>query len=154
LARCDSGHDDCDLDVGTELPGVDLPSIQLRFGVSGISGQFEIDTCCVRPNSHLAFEDRSSSLVIPSFTKGIVSIGCFCRCHGDPICDGLLDVVDVVRTISTAFRGSVVPRDQDCTQSRTDVDNSESTDAADVVLMIRAVFGGELVETLFQNPCN
>lgn len=154
LSSDDAGHEDVDLDAATEIPGVNPPSFQLRFDVSGIAGQFEIDTCCVRPNSHLAFVNRNTEIVLPSFTKGIVSIGCFCRCHGDPVCNGQLDIVDVVQTINIAFRGAVVPRDQDCTHSRADVDASGATTVSDVVLMIRVVFDGESIETIFTNPCN
>jgi hypothetical protein len=142
------------MEPGPELAGVTSPSFRFQFDVTTVPGQFEIDTCCVRPNNHLAFVDYTASVVFPSFTKGIVSIGCFCRCHGDPVCDGQADIVDLVETINVAFRGISIPRDQDCTHSRTDVDASGATAVSDVVLMIRAVFDGESIETVFTNPCN
>lgn len=138
---------------GGETPGVDPPSYYFLFKVTAVSGRFEIDTCCVGPGLHLAFYDIDNQEYIPSFTKGTISIGCFCRCHGDPDCNGYLDIVDVVRTVNTAFRGLASITDQDCTHARTDVDANAMTNVLDVARMIDVVFGGESRDDVFVDPC-
>lgn len=145
--------DEIALPPGTETPGADEPSFYFRFDVTMAEGRFEIDTCCVRPANHLSFVDLNVALIVPTFTKGIVSIGCFCRCHGDPDCNGYLDIVDVVRTINTAFRGSPSITDQDCTHERTDVDANAMTNVVDVARMIDVVFGGQVEASVFVDPC-
>lgn len=123
----DISHDPCATRPGEEIQSADPPSYFLRFNVTEVAGNFEIDTCCVGPSYHLSFTDCFGNITVPEFTKGIISIGCFCRCHGDPDCNGYLDIVDVVRTINTAFRGSPSITDQDCTHARTDVDANAMT---------------------------
>ncbi|HUU44217.1 MAG TPA: hypothetical protein VM118_00675, partial [Acidobacteriota bacterium] len=57
------------------LPGVGTPSFLFTFNVTGVDGFFEIDTCCVYPANHISYVDGSYSEVIPTFTKGLVTIG-------------------------------------------------------------------------------
>lgn len=84
-----------------------------------------------------------------------VANGCQCPCHGDPGCNGSIDVVDVVNTISIAFRGDASIIDPDCFPNpggRTDVDCSGSTDIIDVVRMVGVAFRGET--PAFCDPCS
>lgn len=84
-----------------------------------------------------------------------VANGCQCPCHGDPGCNGAIDVVDVVNTISVAFRGESAIIDADCFPNpggRTDVDCSGSTDIIDVVRVVGAAFRGETPN--FCEPCS
>lgn len=84
-----------------------------------------------------------------------VANGCQCPCAGDPGCNGFADVVDVVNTISVAFRGTDPFLDVDCFPNpggRTDVNCSGSTDIIDVVRMIDVAFRGN--PPSFCNPCS
>lgn len=84
-----------------------------------------------------------------------VANGCQCPCHGDPGCNGAIDVLDVINTISVAFRGESAIVDTDCFPNpggRTDVDCSGSTDVIDVVLMVGVAFRGETPS--FCEPCS
>jgi subtilisin family serine protease len=84
-----------------------------------------------------------------------VANGCQCPCHADPGCNGAIDVVDVVNTISVAFRGESSLIDPDCFPNpggRTDVDCSGSTDIIDVVRMVGVAFRGETPN--FCDPCS
>jgi len=59
------------LGIGTDGA---TPSILLSFSVTSSLGDFEIDTCCTAPNSHLLFSDCSAQVFTPSLTKGVVTI--------------------------------------------------------------------------------
>jgi hypothetical protein len=150
---CENCSDDIDLDPGTELPGIDIPSFLIQFDVNTVQGQFEIDTCCVRPNGHFCYVDRNTNLVVPAFTKGVITIDCECSCLGDPVCDSETDILDLVQTIDVAFRSFPEVTDSDCMLMREDVNASASVDVVDVVLMVRAVFRGEPIGTIVTNPC-
>jgi hypothetical protein len=149
----EASEPDVDLDPGMEVPGVDVPSYSFTFDVTNVSGQFEIDTCCVRPANHLMYVNRNTQAVPVQFTKGIISIGCFCRCHGDPECDGEADILDVVRAVNTAFRDSPEVTDQDCTHSRTDLDASGMTDVIDVARLIDLAMNNGQPEEVVTDPC-
>lgn len=84
-----------------------------------------------------------------------VTNGCQCPCAADPGCNGFTDVVDVVNTISVAFRGEPANVDPDCFPNaggRTDVNCSGSTDVIDVVRMIDVAFRG--LAPSFCDPCS
>lgn len=84
-----------------------------------------------------------------------VANGCQCPCHADPGCNGATDVVDVVNTISVAFRGEPATIDPDCFPNpggRTDIDCSGSTNIVDVVRMVGVAFRGET--PTFCDPCS
>ncbi len=84
-----------------------------------------------------------------------VANGCQCPCFADPGCNGFADIVDVVNTISVAFRGSAAFLDTDCFPNpggRTDVNCTESTDVIDVVRMIDVAFRGQTAS--FCDPCS
>ncbi|MEW5701557.1 MAG: FG-GAP-like repeat-containing protein [Candidatus Zixiibacteriota bacterium] len=64
---------------------------------------------------------------------------CPCPCHGDPVCDGLLNVVDVI-VVAEVFMGQPPIADSGCPYSRTDVDCSGTTDLVDLLNFINVVF--------------
>jgi hypothetical protein len=150
---CENCSDDYQLEIGTEIAGIDIPSFLIQFDANQVLGQFEIDTCCVRPANHTMYVDRNTNIVPVTFTKGVITIDCDCACLGDPNCDSETDVIDLVETINVAFRGMAGVTDSDCMLSRTDLNASGATDIVDVTLMVRAVFRGEPIETIVTNPC-
>lgn len=80
---------------------------------------------------------------------------CGCQCHADPQCDGSPDVLDVVQTISIAFRGAPAIPDPyaECPFETADVDCSGDTNILDVVKMVNVAFRGVNPATEFCNPC-
>ncbi|MCH8993233.1 MAG: VCBS repeat-containing protein [Acidobacteria bacterium] len=102
--------------AGTDgLPGSGMPSLLLTFDVDTLIGSFVIDTCCWVPENHLVFLDCTvNQCILPSFTAGTVTVACPCSCHGDPVCDGVWDVLDVVTVVGEAFRGDVPIADLPC----------------------------------------
>lgn len=80
---------------------------------------------------------------------------CLCPCHGDPACDGVIDITDVVITIGIAFRGSASILEPMCSHDPggiTDFDCSGSTDIVDVVSIVGVAFRGQTAN--FCNPCD
>ncbi|MBI3872287.1 MAG: hypothetical protein HY304_04315, partial [candidate division Zixibacteria bacterium] len=63
------------LSPGSDPAGTSHASIRFRFGVTGVNGTFEIDTCCVAPANHLVFVDANVTNVNPTFTKGVETVG-------------------------------------------------------------------------------
>ncbi|HUU45424.1 MAG TPA: hypothetical protein VM118_06785, partial [Acidobacteriota bacterium] len=56
-------------------PGTDVTgSLVLTVDLTGIPGTFEIDTTCADPNIHVLFSDEYGYWMIPSFTKGIITV--------------------------------------------------------------------------------
>jgi len=62
--------------VGDNLaPGTDKTgSFLLTADMTNTAGRFEIDTTCVNPSNHLMLTSPANEGVIPSFTKGMVTI--------------------------------------------------------------------------------
>lgn len=75
---------------------------------------------------------------------------CTCLLHGDPDGDGVATVLDVVRTIGVAFRGTLSLADTDCCPEADRVDNNCDcvVDVLDVVVIVGAAFRGG------PPPCN
>ncbi|HUU45236.1 MAG TPA: hypothetical protein VM118_05835 [Acidobacteriota bacterium] len=80
---------------------------------------------------------------------------CACECHGDPVCDGVLSVLDVVATVNAAFRdGNVVADPNDtCPHNSTDIDCSGYTNVLDVVRVVNAAFRNADPAASFCRPC-
>ncbi|HUU45000.1 MAG TPA: hypothetical protein VM118_04640 [Acidobacteriota bacterium] len=78
---------------------------------------------------------------------------CDCSCHGDPQCDGVTDILDVVRAIDVAFRSAPPVFDYACPYERTDVDCSGATDILDVVHFVNVALRGGDPETEFCDGC-
>jgi len=83
-----------------------------------------------------------------------VSVGpCACPCHGDPQCDGVTNVQDVVKTVDVAFRGAARVFDPNCPRQRTDVNCDGVTSVVDVVKEVNVAFRGANPATQFCDPC-
>lgn len=79
---------------------------------------------------------------------------CNCGCLADPTCDGVTDILDVVGTVTVAFRGGATTKMLDCQGlERTDTNCSGSTDVIDVVKTINVAFRGADRATEFCTPC-
>jgi hypothetical protein len=125
-------------------------SFNLVFNVNGTTGTFEIDTMCTCPANHLVGSDLSFSDVWFSFKKGVVTI---VGCQGDPVCDGVVNVQDVVQTVGVAFRGNAAVVDPPCSWQRTDVNCDGATTVIDVVKDVNVAFRGGNPATEFCHPC-
>jgi hypothetical protein len=77
------------LSAGSDPPARENASLLFVFNVNGNVGTFEIDTCCCLPANHLCFVDFGNNPLLPSFTKGVVTI-----VYGDSDGDGVTDDVD------------------------------------------------------------
>jgi hypothetical protein len=149
-----NGPDDCWLNPGSDVVGATEPSFMLYFDLGMTLGQFEIDTCCVRPAAHLSFVDNSLAEIVPEFTKGIVTVvPCTCSCTADPVCDGATDARDVAGVIEVAFRAGAVVMDSTCPFSRTDVNADGVTDVVDAVRTVYVAFLGQSPVDYFVNRC-
>jgi subtilisin family serine protease len=81
--------------------------------------------------------------------------GCRCQCHGDPVCDGIVDLRDVVKTVDVAFRSGTPLLDVDCPAfpgGRTDVNCDGVATVIDVVRMVDVAFRGQAPS--FCDPCH
>lgn len=97
------------------------------------------------------------SLETPPQSVVVEFVTCDCSCHNDPVCDGSIDVLDVLESINVAFRGIEATYDSTCPHNpggRTDVDCSGSTDILDVIRMVDVAFRGEDAAANFCDPCN
>lgn len=135
--------------------GSGVPSLSLVFDVTDVGGAFIIDTTCTSPHNHLVFVDMDWNPVLPEFRPAIVLIGCNAECHGDPVCDGRCDLVDIVKSIDVAFNGapSVIDPDPRCPVENTDVNCDMVTDVLDIVKMISVQYRMSQLEDEFCAPC-
>lgn len=76
-----------------------------------------------------------------------------CRCHHDPICDSITNILDVQGVINVAFRAQLEQFDTDCQRSREDVDCNGYVDIIDVTKMVNVAFRGADPATEFCEPC-
>lgn len=132
------------------------PSLLLTFNVTDVQGTFEIDTACVTPNNHLRFASCTDfDGITPSFTKGVIEIGCECDCHADPVCDSVHNVLDLVAIVGVAFQGADPIPDPNgfCPYETTDVNCDDVTDVLDVGLMNLVVNYGANPDSTFCDPC-
>jgi len=79
---------------------------------------------------------------------------CLCPCVGDPQCDSVANVQDVVQTVNVAFRAAAPVFDPQCPRQRTDVNCDQVTTVVDVVKTINVAFRGASRLTEFCNPCS
>ncbi len=79
---------------------------------------------------------------------------CSCPCHGDPACDGFIDITDVVATVGVAFRGHTplsAPQCNNLPGGDTDLNCNGGTDVVDVVIIVGVAFRGQPEN--FCEPC-
>jgi len=79
-----------------------------------------------------------------------------CPCHGDPLCDSVTNIQDVVATVNVAFRGGAPVVDPLCPHSpggRTDLNCDGVATVVDVVRMVNVAFRGYDPATQICNPC-
>ncbi|HUU45958.1 MAG TPA: hypothetical protein VM118_09510 [Acidobacteriota bacterium] len=82
--------------------------------------------------------------------------GCICPCIGDPMCDGIVNVLDVVNVVNEAFRGSAPVIDLGCSHvSRCDVNCDCKVDVLDVVIMVNHAFRWDIMPVCdaCEEPC-
>jgi hypothetical protein len=84
-----------------------------------------------------------------------LGVSCACDCHADPQCDGLTNVLDVVKGVNVAFRGTVSPPDPNvlCPYYNTDVNCDGVTNVLDVVQLVNVAFRGADGATQFCAAC-
>lgn len=127
-------------------PGSDVTgSLLLHVDVTGTPGSFEVDTTCIDPNSHLLFvDDGTSTAIVPSFTKGIITITTECDCphQSDLDASGALDALDLNGMINVLFFSAFDPQDPSCPATRSDFDCSGYADALDLNALIEHLFFG------------
>ncbi len=81
---------------------------------------------------------------------------CACDCHGDPVCDDVInDIIDVVATIGVAFRNNPPLTDPNvlCPREQTDVNCSGATDIVDVVKVVGVAFRATNPSVEYCDPC-
>jgi hypothetical protein len=133
-------------------PGSDgaVPSLRLIVDAGNAAGVFEIDTTCTAQNNHLVYVRSDVSGVVPSFTKGVITISggpgaaCDCARDGDIEDDGTFDALDVMALIDYVFSSGNQPlRDPTCPHiDRGDVNCDGVDDVFDIVHLIDFVFRG------------
>jgi hypothetical protein len=76
-----------------------------------------------------------------------------CICHADEVCDGSVDVLDVVNVVNIAFRNELPTIDPGCPYERSDVNTDGSTDVLDVVQVVNVAFRNFDPAVAFDDPC-
>lgn len=136
-------------------PG-DAASASLQIVLTNLGttpGVFEIDTACWTPANSLAYVQANSSLIVPAFTKGTIELKCDCNCHGDPFCDGVANIQDVVSAIDVAFRNGVPVAQPYCPYQASDLNCDGIVNIQDIVIMLDVTFRGEDPDQLICDPC-
>ncbi|HUU45300.1 MAG TPA: hypothetical protein VM118_06165 [Acidobacteriota bacterium] len=75
----------------------------------------------------------------------VAESSCNCVCQGDPICDGVMNVLDVVQAVNEAFRGAPSLVDPTCPHApagRSDVNCDGVVNVLDVVFLVNWAFRG------------
>ncbi|HUU45557.1 MAG TPA: M14 family zinc carboxypeptidase [Acidobacteriota bacterium] len=95
------------------------------------------------------------ALIADSGALTILTPPCACDCHADPECDGVINVLDVVLAVNTAFRGAPPIADPvyACPYVTTDVTCDGVTNVLDVVHFVNAAFRGGDPAVEFCDPC-
>jgi hypothetical protein len=138
------------LTAGAPIPtGGGVVATLWARAISGSNGQVEtIDSASYGASGQHTLRLQSEFAGFkPRFAAGSVSLGppCDCTCHGDPVCEGATDVLDVVTVVNVAFRGGVDILDPGCPHAgRTDINCDCATDVVDVVVIVNHAFRGDI----------
>ena len=130
--------------AGGAVGGPNSISADPMYGNSPI-GNFTIDStspCCGTGQDGVNMGAETGPCMI-----------CDCHCLGDPQCDGIVNVLDVVRAVDVAFRNVGATQDADCPVARTDVNCSGVTEVFDVVGVIGVAFRNESQWETYCRPC-
>ena len=79
---------------------------------------------------------------------------CMCLCHGDPACDGIANVLDVVTAVNIAFKNAPTVSDADCPNDLTDVNCDGATNVIDVVKLVNVTFRNADQQAEYCDPCS
>ncbi|MBI3872547.1 MAG: SBBP repeat-containing protein [candidate division Zixibacteria bacterium] len=86
-------------------------------------------------------------------TVTVILPPCDFSCHADPVCDGVLDVRDVVNEVGVAFRADATHPIQNCAYVREDVDCDGQVDVIDVTKIVNVAFRAGDPAIQFCHPC-
>lgn len=78
---------------------------------------------------------------------------CNCPCAGDPECDGITDILDVVTVIDVAFRSNPPEQVASCPYQHSDLDCSGTSNIIDVIRAINVAFRSADPATEFCDQC-
>ncbi|HSG98603.1 MAG TPA: S8 family serine peptidase, partial [candidate division Zixibacteria bacterium] len=80
---------------------------------------------------------------------------CACDCHSDPVCDSVINVLDVVQLIEVAFRGGtdVLDPSPTCPFVTTDLNCDGQTNVLDAVIIVDVAFRGGDPNASICDPC-
>jgi subtilisin family serine protease len=152
----------------------------MSFAVSAFDSNFTTPTLSIVPLANAAITDHGDGTATFSFTPDYTQAGqqilvfvasdgaladsqtvlidvapsCLCDCLGDPQCDGVTNVLDVVQTVDVAFRGGAASVDASCDPhpaGRTDVNCDDVTNVLDVVAIVNVAFRSQAPN--FCTPC-
>jgi subtilisin family serine protease len=147
------------LGTGTPIPAGNNIIAHLWITVtSAINGAETLDTATLGASQYTLRLISNYANFKPRFIGGTIFVGapCDCPCQGDPACDGVASVVDVVNVVNVAFRGQADTVDGLCPHvGRTDLDCSCATDVLDVVLIVNRAFRGDSAPqcNMCDTPC-
>ncbi|HUU47056.1 MAG TPA: hypothetical protein VM118_15115 [Acidobacteriota bacterium] len=126
----------------------------------GVAGSLFADVTSDGASSYtyvIVAEDAQGNYSAHSTETAVDAAGpfCACDCHGDPSCDGVTNVLDVVQVVNVGFRGgAALPDPNDaCPFETTDVDCSGFTNVLDVVRIVDVAFRGGDPALKFADPC-
>lgn len=150
-------------DNGGGSPGLapgDGPIAKVFWRITGAAQPGQQITMTMPPmgvSQHSLGAATYTTTYVPALVGGTTTVAnlCDCSCHGDPICDTQIDVLDVVTTIDVAFRNVAPTVDGSCPHvGRSDLDCSGSIDVIDVVLIVGVAFRNVDPQTSICDPCN
>lgn len=136
---------------GTPSDGTIRVMIEDFIHSGGIAGDVFFDNVCVT-----LYGLNAGGAGDPTIIDGEAFVDvCVCNCHGDPQCDAITDVLDVVKAVGVAFRGGSDIGDPNpyCPWSTTDSDCDGDTDVIDIVRVVNVAFRNQDPAANFCRPC-